>query len=147
MTQSRPLMPLTKMRPLILGPFITQLAVNENLIDLDDLRAVHLHLACDMMPLDLKCLKSMGLIYQEEDGSFSFIPTGPILQQRGNPTTGTATPSTSIAPGPSSSRSIEEHLDRLKAAIMTLTTHVTSMDAALLALCHHFGISPPTPPS
>ena len=71
---------LTNRRPLILGSLITQLAVHEDLIDLEN---NDLHVACEMLPLDLDCLAGMGLIGQKKD-VFYFYPPGPIMtrQQR-----------------------------------------------------------------
>ena len=50
-----------KNKPLILGSYITQLAVNLGVLDLNN---HNLHLACTMEPFDLVCLEKTGLVQQ-----------------------------------------------------------------------------------
>lgn len=66
-------------RHLILGSMITALAVNLNLLDLND---NDLHVACSMKPLDLHCLENMGLIEQVQ-GVYSFCTPGLATAQFG----------------------------------------------------------------
>ena len=66
-------------RPLILGSLITQLAVHEQLIDIRD---KNLHVACEMMPLDLSCLDMMGLL-DKQQGSWCFTELRMAMTQRG----------------------------------------------------------------
>ena len=92
-----------KNKSLILGSFITQLAINLGVLDLTN---YNLHLACTMESLDLICLEKMDLV-QQINGVFEFVPPGPIQLSQKRKASKSATseaggPSTD-APGPFSS--------------------------------------------
>ena len=65
---------ITRNHPLILGFLITQLAVQQGLLNLQD---TNLHVACEMLPLDFTCLAGMGLVSKKK-GRYHFSLPGPL---------------------------------------------------------------------
>lgn len=117
----------------ILGPFITLFAVNDKLVSLDNLDDFSVTY---MEPLDLHCLDTMGLLRRESDGSFSFVPAGPIapmnerIFRRGEPS-----PSPSQAPSSSQpSASSKDELKELKEKIAERDSKIKALEAEIAEL-------------
>ena len=69
----------SKKKPLISGSCITKLAVQLGLLRAIPLTSPELHVACETLPLDLKCLAGMGLLTRFE-GVLSIREAGDIDQ-------------------------------------------------------------------
>ena len=134
---------LANKRPLILGSLITHLAVHENLIDLNN---NNLHVACEMLPLDLDCLVGMGLVGKKKD-VFYFYPPGPVMTRQERKVLNAAeddviqhstiVPSTSAAP---SQGRYDHQIERLE-------RRIARMEKNLAGFFAHMGFTPPSPPT
>ena len=80
-----------KNKPLILGSYITHLAIHLDILDPYD---HDLHLACNMDPLDMVCLEKMGVVEQVDD-AWQFTLSGPTCVLVRRPSTCASTSSTS----------------------------------------------------
>ena len=91
-----------KNKPLILGSYITHLAVQLEILNLQD---HNLHLACDMKFLNAERLERIGVL-EHVDGRYRFTPPGPSRAlprssfTSSAPTGDEAGPSTSAPPPP-----------------------------------------------
>lgn len=146
-----------KSKPLILGSYITHLAVNLGVLDLSN---HDLHLACPMEPLDLHCLEKMGVV-ERINGEFCFTPPGrphtPAARSRapGGPPRSTGSlgdiPETSTsAPSSTSWEAQLQHLHHQMGTIddrlSRLELQVSHMAQNLAQYLHHVGFPPPFPP-
>ncbi|XP_071902173.1 uncharacterized protein [Coffea arabica] len=143
-----------KKRPLILGSYITHLAVNLHLLDLSN---HDLHVACQMEPLDIPCLEKMGLV-QEGDNGWEVVPPGPIRvpprssfarssTAGGDPGLSTSAPPPT--PGADDWLQLRNTVKRLETRVTNISINLNNMAQNLAAFMHHVGLDPqfrPEPP-
>ena len=139
-----------KKRPLILGSYITHLAVNLQLLDLSN---HDLHVACQMEALDIPCLERMGLV-REGDNGWEIVPPGPI---RPPPRSSFASASTAGGdPGPSSSappsgptaeewHQLRNTVERLETRQKHMDVNIHNMAQNLAAFMQQAGFPPQFP--
>ncbi|KAG8371270.1 hypothetical protein BUALT_Bualt13G0070100 [Buddleja alternifolia] len=111
---------LPRTKRLILGSYVTQLAVSLNLLDLSN---TNMHIACHMEPLDIDWLHRMGIVTLNH-GRATYTSPGPTVQSKKRKRrdtdesprdTTSSTPATSDMP--SSSRHFEDRLNRIESKL------------------------------
>ncbi|KAG8372600.1 hypothetical protein BUALT_Bualt12G0083500 [Buddleja alternifolia] len=111
---------------LILGSYITQLAVSLKLLDLSN---TNMHIACHMEPLDIDSLCRMGIM-SINHGRATFTSLGPTVQPKKRKRrdmeepmrdTTSSTPETSNMP--SFSRHLEDRLNRIEFKLDRILAH------------------------
>ena len=142
-----------KKRPLILGSYITHLAINLHVLDISN---HNLHIACQMEPLDIPSLEKMGLV-REGDNGWEVVPPGPLRPPprssfaRASNEGGDPGPSSS-APPPSGHTDEEwNHLrstvERLEIRQRHMDVNIHNMAQNLAAFMQQAGFPPQFPPN
>ncbi|XP_071909384.1 uncharacterized protein [Coffea arabica] len=147
-----------KNKPLILGSYITHLATQLGILNLED---HDLHLACEMELLDVDCLEKMGVVERLPDGSYQFIPPGPVRAPGAHPSTragpssfpgsaeDTAGPSSSAPPPPHGTtewQQLREQVQALEARMVNVDANVAGIAQNLAQFLLHTGFAPSCPP-
>ncbi|KAL0293177.1 UNVERIFIED_CONTAM: Transposon Ty3-G Gag-Pol polyprotein [Sesamum radiatum] len=135
---------LTKKRPLILGPYITLIAVNLGVLDLT---SHNLHVACPLEPLDMACLVRTGLVIARGD-TFEFAPAGSIHDRVTSSSRRIDTSDDDEASD--SDEEEDDHAQRSSTDQVTLNDiarRITRIEDNLLGLFEHIGLTPRHPPS
>ncbi|KAG8391683.1 hypothetical protein BUALT_Bualt01G0212800 [Buddleja alternifolia] len=111
---------------LILGSYITQLAVSLKLLNLSN---TNMHIACHMEPLDIDCLHRMGIVTLKH-GRPTFTSPGPTVQPKKRKRRDMEEPSrdtTSSTPETSNmhsfSRHFEDRLNRIESKLDRILAH------------------------
>ncbi|KAG8370011.1 hypothetical protein BUALT_Bualt14G0073200 [Buddleja alternifolia] len=111
---------------LILGSYITQLAVSLKLLDSSN---TNMHIACHMEPLDIDCLHRMGIVTLKH-GRPTFTSPGPTVQPKKRKCRDMEEPSrdtTSSTPETSNmhsfSRQFEDRLNRIESKLDRILAH------------------------
>ena len=141
-----------KNKPLILGSYITHLAVQLGVLNLQD---HDLHLACNMEYLTADRLEKMGVL-ELVDGHYRFVPPGPprapprSSSTHSAPVGGDPGPSTSAQPPPPAGaedwHQIRTQIQNLDARIITIESNVAAISQNLAAFLQHSGFLPSVPP-
>ncbi|KAL0440152.1 UNVERIFIED_CONTAM: hypothetical protein Slati_2498200 [Sesamum latifolium] len=136
---------LTKKRPLILGPYITLIAINLGILDL---MSHNLHIACPLEPLDMACLTRTGL-FIARGGTFEFAPAGTFHDRVASSSRHL---DTSDEDSPSGSEEEEDdhapHTSRDQVTLNDIARRIKRIEGNLMELFEHYGVTPrhsPTP--
>ena len=140
-TQLRTVMTTDK-KPLIMGSYITQLAINLNVLNILD---TNMHVACNVEPIDMDCLYRMGLVVLQEDGCYVFAPPGPAMPVKKR----ASTRARATAPRASSSRQLTQATlsAETEERLQQLERKINRLKQLTIAVWRHIGPPPPFPPT